>query len=542
MRLSRMAGGEDMPSSQFAWLFGPGATGARGYLLARWIFLRMLAVWCFSAFYALLFQITGLIGARGILPAGDYLHTLTQAVSGIRHFWYAPTVLWISAGDHMLLGLCWVGLPAAVLLFAGVWPRLMLVICGICYVSFVAAAQDFSGYQSDGMLLEAIFISIFFAPRGLWPGLGIDQPPLRAGLWLLRWEWFRIYFESGMVKLLSGDPEWRHLTAMDNYYQNSPLPSWVGWYVQHLPHWFAKATALGTLVMELGIVLLVFLPRHYRLICFLIVTPWEVGVILTANYTFLNYLVLSLGVLLLDDGHWCWLAGKLRLPSAVPQHIAQIELESAGQTKARVPMAAARRAVAAVSLGLVLFATATEMLAMVTRLPAPLMEPAAMLQPFRIANQYGLFAVMTRGEYEIEFQGSQDGLHWTPYPFRYKPQAVNQAPGVYAPYQPRLDWNLWFASLGDWQQSPFVLNIEVRLLNNDPAVLRLFAGNPFPGRPPRFIRAVLWQYWFTTLAQKRATGDWWRRGYLGVYAPVLARTPSGRIVETAEADPLPTRN
>jgi hypothetical protein len=525
----------------FSFLFGPGSTGSCGDLLARWTFLRLLAVWCSSAFYSLLFQIAGLIGPSGILPAGRYLHSLAQAVSGPRHFWYAPTLLWFSAGDRMLLSLCWVGLVASLLLLVGVWPRLMLAVCGVCYLSFVAAAQDFSGYQSDGMLLEAIFVSIFFAPRGVWPGLGHGRPPSRAALWLLRWEWFRIYFESGMAKLLSGDRQWLHLTAMDSYYQNSPLPSWVGWYVQQAPHWFATATALGTLVMELGVVLLVFLPRHYRLICFLIVTPWEVGVILTANYTFLNYLVLSLGVLLLDDGHWCWLAGKLHLPDGVKRGITRNEFNRVRRLRA-VPLQAVRRAVAAVSLGLVFFVTASEMIAMVTPLPSPLMAPAAALEPFRIANRYGLFAVMTRGEYEIEFQGSQDGLHWTPYRFRYKPQALNQAPGIYAPYQPRMDWNLWFASLGDWRQSPFVLNVEVRLLNNDLAALGLFAGDPFPEHPPHFLRAVLWQYWFTDFAQKQATGDWWRRTYLGMYAPVLARTPAGQIVEIADADPLPPRD
>ena len=118
---------------------------------------------------------------------------------------------------------------------------------------------------------------------------------------LLQWEWFRIYFESGMVKLVSGDLQWRNFTAMDEYYQNGPLPTWIGWYVEHLPHWFHAATVGGTLALELGLVFMMFFPRRVRLILFFIVTPWEIGVILTANYAFLNYLVLSLGFLLLDD-------------------------------------------------------------------------------------------------------------------------------------------------------------------------------------------------------------------------------------------------
>ena len=185
-------------------------------------------------------------------------------------------------------------------------------------------------------------------------------------------------------------------------------------------------------------------------------------------------------------------------------------------------------AISAVLLTWIAYATAAELIWMFVRLPLPT-APVAALEPFRIANQYGLFAVMTRGRYEIEFQGSNDGQNWTPYPFRYKPQALNEAPRIYAPYQPRFDWNLWFASLTNWREAPIVPNTEERLLANDKDVLSLFRGNPFPQAPPRDIRAVLWQYWFTTLAQKRATGNWWRRQYLGLYAPTLERAPDGSI-------------
>jgi hypothetical protein len=136
---------------------------------------------------------------------------------------------------------------------------------------------------------------------------------------------------------------------------------------------------------------------------------------------------------------------------------------------------------------------------------------------------------MTRGRYEIEFQGSSDGQNWTAYPFRYKPQDVRTSPGIYAPYQPRFDWNLWFASLGSWREYPLVASTEERLLANDPDVLSLFAGNPFAKQPPKQVRAVLWQYWFTTMAEKRATGAWWRREYLGLYAPTLGHDASGKI-------------
>ena len=155
--------------------------------------------------------------------------------------------------------------------------------------------------------------------------------------------------------------------------------------------------------------------------------------------------------------------------------------------------------------------------------------PVTALEPFRIANSYGLFAVMTRGRYEIEFQGSSDGQTWIAYPFRYKPQALNEAPRIYAPYQPRFDWNLWFASLGSWRQYPLVPSTELKLLSNDKEVLKLFAGNPFSQQPPRQIRALLWQYWFTSMVEKRSTGMWWRRELLGLYAPTIERTADGQI-------------
>jgi hypothetical protein len=543
------------PGNFAHWLFDT-RNGVPGRLVPRWILLRALAAIYFSAFYSLLFQIKGLIGADGIFPAHDYLGAVARSFPATK-FWFAPTLFWFSSTSNTLMLVTWIGLLASVVAFFNLWPRLSFCICFVCFLSFVTAAGEFSNYQSDGMLLEAGFIALFFVPRGLLPGLGASFPPSRASLFLLQWEWFRIYFESGMVKLISGDRQWRTLTAMDEYYQNGPLPTWVGWYVEHLPHWFHAASAAGTLVMELAVVWLFLLPRRARIVCFFIVTPWQIGVIVTANYTFLNYLVLCLGFLLLDD--------RFLLP-AVPARYRNViaagidtsknsdeELrtasidspdldlhdqdshdEAAEQTRSIAlrklggHFSAIRLAVATVLLSWIFYDTTAEMLLIPFRnLPLPT-APIAALEPMRIANQYGLFAVMTNGRYEIEFQGSSDGQNWTAYPFRYKPQALNEAPRIYAPYQPRFDWNLWFASLGDWHQNDMVPLTEERLLENDKDVLSLFRSNPFSQAPPRFVRAVLWQYWFTSSDEKRTTGNWWRRQYLGLYAPELTKTPEGR--------------
>jgi hypothetical protein len=476
-------------------------------LWPRWIWLRTLGLIFLSVFYSLVFQITGLIGPRGILPAGEYLRDLRDAFGLLTSLWHAPSLFWLGASDTMLMAVVLIGAAASTLLALNVAPRLCIAIAGICFLAFVASAQEFSGYQSDGMLLEAAFLSLFLAPPGLRPGLGAAHPPARFAVFMLLWEWFRIYFESGVVKLLSGDAQWRNLTALDHYYENGPLPSFVGWYVQQeLPHWFHAAAVVLVFVVELGLVWLAFLPRKFRIACFLIVSPFQAIIILTANYAFLNYIVLCLGVLLLDDAF-------LRLPAPAVE-----------TPRSSWP--------ARIILGWCFAATVLVAPGIGRSLPRPLLWPAIALEPLRIANRYGLFAVMTEDRYEIEFQGSPDGAAWTPYPFRYKPQDPQQAPGIYAPYQPRFEWNLWFASLGDWHHYSWVARAELTLLEGSPEVLQLFAADPFAGRPPEYMRAVRWQYWFTTPEEKRRTGAWWKRQEMGLYAPVLQRTPGGpRVVQ-----------
>lgn len=572
------------------WFLGP-ESGTFGHLGPRWIFLRALGIIFFSAFYSLVFQAKGLIGPNGILPANVYINAVGHSVHGLAKFWFVPSVFWASSTDRALVAVCWIGMIAAILLFLNFWPRGMTAICFVCFLSFIATLQDFASYQSDGMLLEAGFLCLFFAPRGLRPGWGQLSPPSRVCLWLLLWEWFRIYFESGLAKILGGDPEWRHLTAMYEYYQNGPLPTWIGWYVQQAPHWFHWLTALATLIMELGIVLMLFLPRRFRLICFFIVTPWEIGVILTANYAFLNYLVLALGFLLLDDQFLVrvaprnWFpkyhvmvamraedsaaesAAKPAAPSsffAAPEsklrQSAPPALKDSAQSAATVQqtnetvsairriVAFARMTIAGICFAWIFYATTMQLIWMWApgfpsaeyKVQRVTQWPIEKIEPFRVANQYGLFGVMTHGRYEIEFQGSNDdGKTWNAYPFRNKPQALNEAPRIYAPYQPRFDWNLWFASLGNWRQYQFVVGTEEALLDNSPEVLSLFARDPFPNGPPQEIRVVIWQYWFTTLDVKRQTGNWWTRKLLGLYAPTLIREPDGRFGVLQFPDVLP---
>jgi hypothetical protein len=235
--------------------------------------------------------------------------------------------------------------------------------------------------------------------------------------------------------------------------------------------------------------------------------------------------------------HEVFAQGELREGMPIPQ------AREAGRPRHIVPVLLQRASLyfSALVLSWIFYNTTVLLLLMILPgVPLPT-SPIVLLEPLRISNQYGLFAVMTRARYEIEFQGSRDGQVWVAYPFRYKPQNQRQAPRLYAPYQPRLDWNLWFASLGGWRENPFVVRAEVQLLRGSPSVLSLLAANPFPDKPPREVRAVLWRYWFTDLKTKGAEGLWWRREFLGLYAPAIELEPDGSVgaIEMPDTQSIP---
>jgi hypothetical protein len=153
--------------------------------------------------------------------------------------------------------------------------------------------------------------------------------------------------------------------------------------------------------------------------------------------------------------------------------------------------------------------------------PRQVLAVYAWLEPFRSSNTYGLFAVMTQKRPEIIVEGSDDGRTWRPYEFKYKPGDLNRRPAFVAPYQPRLDWQMWFAALSVWQRNPWFLRFEMRLLQNSAPVVALLEHNPFPEKPPKYIRAMTYDYQFTDIATRRKTGNWWRRELIGPYMEPL---------------------
>lgn len=501
--LTGLVWGLDSASSTYQWV--------------GWLFLRSLGVVYLIAFLSLWVQILGLVGHSGILPAHTTLaavqHQAEQAKLGWERFRRFPTLCWFSTSDACLRAQCAAGAVLAVVLILGIAPAPCLFLLWMLYLSLVTIGREFLGFQWDALLLETGFLALFLAPLQFWPRPGRTPPPSRLVLWLLRWLLFRLMFESGCVKLLSHDPTWRHLTALSYHYQTQPLPTWLGWYAYQLPGWFHRASTLVMFVIELGLPVLIFAPRRLRQVPCVGFILLQVLILLTGNYGFFNLLTIALCLLLLDD------AALLRLAPArwVPVIKLQLGKPAAGRRWPRGLLVALSGAV--LGLSLMQF---PGFFGLRIPWPTPMRTFQSWAAPFQSLNSYGLFQVMTTSRPEIIVEGSNDGQTWRPYAFEYKPGELKQRPGFVEPHMPRLDWQMWFAALGTYRQNPWFVNFCVRLLEGAPQTLALLADNPFPKAPPRYVRAVLYDYRFTDWATRRRTGAWWQRTELGQYLPPIS--------------------
>jgi predicted DCC family thiol-disulfide oxidoreductase YuxK len=483
--------------------------------LTRWLFLRAMGLVYLAAFLSLWPQIAGLAGSRGVLPLSPWLDRLRVSL-GVERYWLVPTLAWLDASDAALRFLAGGGVAASLFVIADVAAAPALAILWVFYLSLVTAGRIFLSYQWDALLLEAGFLALFFAP---WEWLGAPwkranqaRPSSRPSLimlWLLRWLLFRLMFLSGSVKLLSRDPTWRNLTALEYHYQTQPLPTPVAWYANQLPPWFQKASVAGVFGVELVVPFFIFAPRRLRLIAAALLACFQVLIAVTGNYAFFNLLTVTLCLPLLDDA--CF-------RSLIPRPWAASLANASEPSRARRALAA----VLAVSLLLLSGTELTEEFSRGRAVPGIMRQVLGWVAPLQVVNTYGLFAVMTTSRPEIIVEGSNDGVTWLPYEFKYKPGDVHRRPPWVAPYQPRLDWQMWFAALESYRENPWFVNFMARLLEGSPEVLRLLAHNPFPSAPPHYIRALVYDYRFTTFAERRTSGDWWKRELRGSYIPVIS--------------------
>jgi len=472
-------------------------------IFSAWFFSRWMALVYLIAFWSLAVQILGLVGSHGILPITNFLHFAAQDL-GVNCYWEQPTLCWLNNSDGFLLFLSWCGVILSILLLMGVTPALTAFLLWLFYMSLTVAGQDFLGFQWDNLLLEAGFLLIFLFPQ---PWRIDHKPSVRPStiiIWLFRWLLFRLIFESGMVKFLSGDINWSHLTALTYHYWTQPLPNMFSWYANQLPLWFQKLSCALVLGVEVFIPFLILCGRWCRLIAFFGITGLQLLIILTGNYCFFNLLTIGLCLTLLEDEHFKFFS------------ILQIEKVKEGGIFYTILTGVVAAIVLVVSLGLM----ADSFLHV--PLPKPVEKLITVASPMRSINNYGLFAVMTTQRDEIVLEGSNDGEQWLPYEFRFKPGDVNQTPRWATPYQPRLDWQMWFASLGSWRDNQWLMALMVRLLQGEPSVVHLLANDPFKDHPPKYIQATFWDYHFTDLKTKGSNGPWWHREIIGLYCPTIS--------------------
>ncbi|HSP44763.1 MAG TPA: lipase maturation factor family protein, partial [Chthoniobacterales bacterium] len=470
--------------------------------------VRSLGAIYLIAFISLWLQIDGLIGEHGILPVGQHLQSAREQL-GPGAFFVLPTLCWFNSSDGFLHILCGAGAIISVLLMAGLAPVLSLSLLFCLYLSLTIAGQTFLSFQWDVLLLEAGFLAVFFAPFR-WRITADDEAPLsRVGFFLLKLLLFKLMFMSGVVKLSSHDESWWQLTALDYHYWTQPLPTLFGWWSDQHAEWFKKFSVAFCLVIEIVAPFLFWAPRRLRHIAAALLIALQIAIATTGNYCFFNLLTIALCLLLFDDA----LLSRLRRVG----------------TASRARGIRGPRSARALSAIIVLFVTlpinAMFLLSAVkpeVEWPGSIATLAGSLGPFRIVNGYGLFRVMTKSRLEIIVEGSADGNEWLPYEFKWKPGALDHGPGWVAPHQPRLDWQMWFAALGDYRQNPWFVSLLERLLRNTPEVTRLLARNPFPEIRPRYIRARVYEYRFTNWAEHRATGAWWKREESGEYLPAIS--------------------
>jgi hypothetical protein len=400
----------------------------------------------------------------------------------------------------MLVAECVIGAVTAFILSCGFFPGPCALVCWALYLSLCAVGSPFLDFQWDALLLETTLLAACALPWNARPNWHRETPVESIGRLLLVWLLFRLNFESGVVKISSGDPTWRDGTALTYHFETQPLPLWTAWFAHQSAPSILKLSTWAMFGVELVAPWFLFAPRIARRGAAAALIALQIAIMVTGNYAFFNLLTIALALLALDDRcmhtlmpRWCASA------HSPPQRVCALW-----------------PALCFAPFALFAFVITTTGLIGTFRTGLPLRSLHARVAPLRSFNSYGLFAVMTTKRPEIIIEGSNDGRVWVPFECKWKPGDIRARPKLAAPHQPRLDWQLWFAALGNLRENGWFARLLLRLLEGRPEVLALFEAAPFPTNPPRHIRAVLYQYHFTKFGEGSA---WWQRDRLGLYCP-----------------------
>jgi len=497
------------------------------YWLTRFVILRLLGAVYAVAFLAAARQILPLIGSHGLTPLDLFLSQVRGALgSSAAGFIRFPSLFWFAHSDAVLQTTAWIGFALACIVVAGYANAILMTLLWILYMSFVHAGQDWYGYGWEIQTLETGFLAIFLCP--LLDGRPFPKrPPPIVIIWLFRWLIFRIMLGSALIKL-RGDSCWRDLTVLYYHFETQPIPGPLSRAFCFLPHWALKIGVLFNFLAELIAPWFAFYPRIARHVAGIIIISFQVVLILSGNLSFLNWLTIVPALACFDDSFW----SKL-----LPHPDVQLMANVAASARPSLAMSRASCVVAAIIIFLSYWPVAN-MLS-----PNQMMNTS--FDPLDLVNTYGAFGSVGRVRLNVIFEGTDaavpdDTAQWRAYPYRALPVALDRRPVQIAPYQPRLDWQMWFAAMGSPDQYPWTLHLIWKLLHNDPGALSLFSANPFPKKPPRFIRAVLYRYTFAPPGNPK--GLWWDRQELGLWLPPLSADDPRLIAFLGQAGWLDSTN
>jgi hypothetical protein len=459
------------------------------------------------AFLVAINQIIPLIGANGLLPVGIYLKLVSHALgSAGAGFVRLPSLFWFWHSDTALLTMAWIGFVLSCVVVAGYANAPLLGVLWFLYLSFVHAGQDWYGYGWEIQLTETGFLAIFLCPLLDLRPFPRYAPPMPI-IVLFRWLIFRIMLGSGLIKI-RGDEIWRNGTALYYHFETQPIPGPLSRWFHFLPRIFLKMGVWFNWLAELVAPLFIFWPRLGRHIAGVVIVLLQVVLVFSGNLSFLNWLTVVPALACFDDGFWSRL---------LPQRLVKKAEAAADRAEESIPMLTTAWAVAVV-IALLSIQPVLNMLS-----PVQIMNTS--FDPLDLVNTYGAFGSVGQERTNVVFEGTMNDTtnskaNWKPYIYKGLPVLPDKRPPQIAPYQLRLDWQMWFAAMSSADQYPWTYNLVWKLLHNDPDAVNLFAGNPFPGKPPRFIRAVLYRYQFAKPGNLQ--GLWWTRERIGDWMPVLS--------------------
>ena len=477
------------------------------YWLTRFMILRLLGAIYAIAFLVAINQLLPLIGSNGLLPVGIYFKQIGDALgSSSAGFIRLPSLFWFFHSDTAMLTVAWIGFILALIVTAGFANAPILTVLWLLYMSIVHAGQEWYGYGWEIQLLETGFLAIFLCPLIDMRPFPRRAPPFPI-IVLFRWLILRIMLGAGLIKL-RGDKIWRNGTALYYHFETQPLPGPLSRWFHFLPRVVLRIGVWFNFLAELVAPLFVFWPRIARHVAALVIILFQLILIISGNLSFFNWLTILPALACFDDGFW----SKL-----LPRRLVRKAETAAANAQSSRPMSITAWVVT-ILIGLLSIQPAFNLLS-----PGQIMNGS--FDPLELVNTYGAFGTVGQERLNVVFEGTTDdttngNAHWRPYLYKALPVELDKRPPQIAPYQLHLDWQMWFAAMASPNEYPWTLNLVWKLLHNDRATLSLFANNPFPDGPPKYIRAVLYRYTFAKPGNPR--GLWWNRERLGDWLPVMS--------------------